>query len=381
MRTSISEICTPGGETPEDPTAPTAPAQQSTLPLLTLRQILSYKPDPHDEYWTGGILTAGENAVIVGAPGVGKSRLAMQAAIETILGKPFMGYIQTNAPGSRWLFIQTENSRRRLHFDLERMTSGLSEDEILTVESCMKIMDVDAMDLASIDLSKGSDSRLRIEQTIEEMKPHVVLLDPLRDASPGDLNKDDQMREVCDNIKEVVRSGDPKRIPLVIHHGRTGKEESRRVFGDDAGSFGRNSKVMNGWVRSQINVASAGIDYPGKIILGCGKCSNGPRWKPFAADLDEDSMMYVWDKSFDISSWAAGASEAPDRSTAAVVEIVREAGGGLEKLEVIARLKSKGIGKGSAWNMVNAAVAEGTVEESTVPRQGKKSAVFLTLAG
>jgi hypothetical protein len=83
---------------------PAVPAD-GTLPLWTLDALMAHEPNPADEIWAGGVLSAGERAAIVGSPGVGKSRLTMQAAIRTILGRRFLGF-ETRAPGSRWLFLQ-----------------------------------------------------------------------------------------------------------------------------------------------------------------------------------------------------------------------------------------------------------------------------------
>ena len=113
---------TNGPEVPTD-------ATPSTLPLLTLDKILSYASDPKEEIWPEGVLCMGVPTSIIGAPGVGKSRLILQAAICTILGKPFLRW-QTNGFGLKWLFLQTENATRRLKSDLTAMTEPLLADEL-----------------------------------------------------------------------------------------------------------------------------------------------------------------------------------------------------------------------------------------------------------
>lgn len=133
-----------------------------------------------------------------------------------------------------------------------------------------------------------------------------MLIDPLRDACRGDPNKDDVTTDACRGISEVTRHGGIRRTPLVVHHGRTGAAEASKVFGDDAASFARNSKVLYGWLRSQINVAAAGIDHPGVVIIGCAKVSNGPSWPPFAARLNERHMRYEVLPDFDLDEWAEG---------------------------------------------------------------------------
>lgn len=305
------------------------------LPVLTLSQILAYEHNPADEVWEGGVLATGEEACLIGAPGAGKSRLALQAAICTILGKPFLVW-QTNAPNSRWLFLQTENNARRLKHDLERMTRGLSEAERRRIDDNLRITNIGHMDFEGICMSPDSTSRDMIAALIREFDPTVVVIDPLRDAGRGDLNNDGAMTETCLAIRKIVKEGNPKRIPLVIHHGRTGACEAAKVFGDDAASFGRNSKVLHGWTRSQLNVAWSGTEEDGVVIFGCGKNSNGPRWKPFAAQLDTETMTYSVLENFDLDAWQDGAGSKTRKATAAakelpspeeIAELVRQAGG------------------------------------------------------
>lgn len=276
-----------------------------TLPLWTLDEILAYQPDPANQIWPGGILTAGDAAAIVGAPGVGKSRLALQAAVCTILGRPFLGW-ETRGQGKRWLFLQTENNGERLKYDLQRMTALMSMTERQRLGECLRVLKIDTMEFGSICMVTGHPDRERIEKTLEEWKPDIVVVDPLRDAGRGDPNKDEMMMETCQSISEVIKRGAPQRVPLIIHHGRTGAVEAAKVWGDDAASFGRNSKVLYGWLRSQINVAAAGVDHPDVVIVGCGKCSNGRKWEPFAARLCERTMHYLRlsKEEFDLEEWA-----------------------------------------------------------------------------
>lgn len=282
------------------------------------------------------MLCQSERTALIGAPGAGKSRLALQSAIDTILGREFLGW-KTNAPGKKWLFLQTENSARRLHFDLVRMLATASKKDIETLTECLHIFSIESDPSGTMFFNQGHTDRDRIGALIQELDPAVVCIDPLRDVSHGDLNKDFDMTAACQSISELVRSGNARRVPLCIHHGRTGAMEASRVWGDDAASFGRNSKVLYGWLRSQINVAPAGVEHEDVIILGCGKNSNGERWKPFAARIENSTMRYhrLDDEEFDIEEWSekmgAGGSgrKIKKRTVTAedVAEIVRKAGG------------------------------------------------------
>ncbi len=280
-------------------------SKPSTLPLLGLDEIISHIPDPKDDIWPGSKLTAGMPAGIIGAPGAGKSRISLQAAVCTLLGKPFLGW-ETRGEGLKWLFLQTENSIGRLQSDLMRMTRTMTPEEKDKIRQGLRILDVMAMDFATICMTVGHPNRDSILNTIEAWRPDVVVVDPLRDAGVGDPNKDQDMTETCQGISATIRRSNPRRVPFVVHHGRTGAQEASRVFGDDSASFGRNSKVLNGWLRSQINVAPAGIEWPDTVIVGCGKCSNSQKWEPFAARLDSQTMTYqrLEKREFDLDEWA-----------------------------------------------------------------------------
>ena len=289
--------------------AQSAPAREDDdgLPIRSLQEILDYIPDPSEEIWPGGLLTMGLPTAIVGAPGVGKSRITLQAAICTVLGLPFIDF-PTHGPGLKWLFLQTENSMRRLQSDLRRMTRQFSVEQRKKLSECIRFLDIGAKDFGSICMNDGHADKLAIQETLRVFRADVCVIDPLRDAGAGDMNKDADMTATCKGIMATLRAINPRCTPLVVHHGRTGTLESAKVFGGDAGSFARNSKVLLGWLRSQINVAAAGDEWPDVVIFGCGKCSDGPRWDAFAAKLDTETMLY--DRiEFDLNEWGESMKE------------------------------------------------------------------------
>jgi len=111
------------------------------------------------------------------------------------------------------------------------------------------------------------------------------------------------MTETLREISRITKRGNPRRIPLVIHHAGTGRAGIQKTTGYDRSSFGRNSKVLFSWARSQINVAPALPDSNDLIIIASAKCSNSREFKPFAAHLDQDTMLYQRLDDFDFDEW------------------------------------------------------------------------------
>src|SRR2546429_8952470 len=59
----------------------------------------------------------------------------------------------------------------------------------------------------------------------------VVVWDPLRDFSLGDLNSDKFMGETLRDILRLTKRGNPKRFPLAIHHAATGRAGVQKTTG------------------------------------------------------------------------------------------------------------------------------------------------------
>ena len=67
------------------------------------------------------------------------------------------------------------------------------------------------------------ENRERITDAIAKTEANIVVFDPLRDFGIDDLNADVHMTETLREISRIIRCGNPRRVPLVIHHALTGK--------------------------------------------------------------------------------------------------------------------------------------------------------------
>jgi hypothetical protein len=348
------------------------------LTLRSVLELLGMTFPEADLVWKSGYLAKGERAAWCGMGGLGKSRLVTQMAVCTRLGQPFLGW-PTNGVGLRWLFLQTENGNRRLQADLAAMMQPLTEEELKTVSDGVSFHSLESDTDGMVWLDKPH-SYQAVEDAILESKADIVVFDPLRDFTTGNLNDDGDMTEVLALLNQVVKKGNPQRIPLIIHHAGTGKGGIAKATGYDRSSFGRNSKVLFGWTRSQINLAPAYPDSNDVLIVASGKNNNSPEFSAFAIRLDPLAMMYDRDDSFDVSKWegrvSGDASTKPD--VEALVNLVREAGGRLDKQGAIEKLRNAGATKREAEEVVKTSL-QTQLKEEKEKRSGRRDAVLLAL--
>lgn len=368
-------------ESAGEPIPPPAGDQQPRRAPLTIRridEIIAMEDIPADLILANGYLERGERTAICGMGGIGKSRLTMQSAMMHRAGRPFLGW-ETRSPSLKWLFLQTENGIRRLRSDLSKMLTAFTPAERENIMAGIFLHTLEGEDDGCL-LLNDADNRQRAVDAILTSGADTVVWDPLRDFSSDDLNRDMVMGETLRCIRQITRTGDPKRTAVVLHHAGEGRAGIAKATGYDRGAFGRNSKVLKTWARSQINVAPATPDDNSQIILASGKCNNFEEFSPICAALNTETMLYELVEDFDFDAWResleSGGQKRP--TTDKLVALIHEAGG-LEKNDAIAKLQAGGIGKHMARDLIRKAIESEEVEETQHARPGKKASVFLTL--
>ena len=136
------------------------------------------------------------------------------------------------------------------------------------------------------------DARKRVVEVIQNWKPDIVVGDPLTAFGTGDLNTDQHVAH-RPNFGRIIREGNPRRIPFLLHHARTGKEAKAGVAGANRASYARNSKALYGWTRSQFNVAPIDKDNNDRLLFASGKANNAAEFKKFIIELELDTMFYA----------------------------------------------------------------------------------------
>jgi hypothetical protein len=168
---------------------------------------------------------------------------------------------------------------------------------------------------------------LAIQKAIESRNFGAVVIDPLNDFIAGDPNKDADMKNSLQILSRLCRRGNPDRALVVLHHALTGKAGAARATGHDRASFARNSKTLHAWTRGQINLAAVDADSNDRLVVACGKCSNGKEFPAFGIALNPESMIYNCDSTVDIEGWATemgGKATGPDLSPVVVAGFVKE---------------------------------------------------------
>lgn len=332
---------------PEIRDVPELPANEAKQRILTLRspdELLAMRFDDSDMIVGDRLLAKGQPLVIVGQGGTGKSRLLLQCVAAIVTGRKFLEF-KTSGSELRWLILQTENSNRRLQQDLARIKTLLSDDWPRFAEQVVfHTIENDDDGFVSLD---SPENQVAIQRAIETANPDCIVIDPLNDFAAGDLNKDADMKATVQLLSRLCRRGNPNRAIVVLHHSLTGKTGAARAMGFDRTSFSRNSKVLFAWTRGQINLAPVEPDSNERLIVACGKCSNGKEFPAFGVRMNPATMIYECDPSIDISAWQSemtGKSETADLSPEMVAGIVADlckASGAPKKPQVVKALREE----------------------------------------
>lgn len=281
------------------------------------------------------MIVLGQLTSILGQGGTGKSRYAMNIAVSQILGRLFAGF-PTHPQPLKHLMIGTENSIHRQQTELRKMTAGLTPEELELLGEHLFFHVVESIDDAFINI--GSPEILeKWRQTLDQFRPDVIYVDPFGEIVIGDVNKDADVRHTLRELTRICRRHSHDTAIVVIHHARTGRGNIAQAVGYDKGNYGLGSKALYSGVRSQINLAPADPEDTSRIVMSCGKSNDAKPFKPIGLQMNEATMTYQVDPSFDLDAWLNDVEGKQRGQVASVADTVRAVNAGNTRYADIAK--------------------------------------------
>jgi hypothetical protein len=332
----------------------------------TLDKFQDYQPPVDSGILENGLgdilIDEGTDIGIVGPPGVGKSRLALQLAIAQITGSVWAG-LPTRWPARRWLYVGNENSIRRQRMDLLAMAEPLNDKaQDLLRENLFMHVQGERDDHV---ISMGNETAVnKWELTLKHIQPDVLLIDPFEALlENADANDSGDVRRSMNKLSGLVREYNQNGIIIFVHHARTGAQAAAGALGFDRNNYAKGSKSFTGIVRVQINVCPAARDEPGRIAIECGKAND---CRPFLTQgliLNQETMAYDSDPDFDPEALGAilAGREPPIKVTMEEITAAITAGKTRYKDIVAAIRDSSGATSDAVRSRLQQGVSQGTL--------------------
>jgi hypothetical protein len=268
------------------------------LPILSAATLINMQVPPRKDILGEALLFEHSLSALIAPPGTGKTRLTLQMAVCSLCGID-LGPLKCPQRDLKWLILAgNENSLLRYKTDLQNMIAHVPPDMRVRVLNSIYFHVTNSIE--DIITAQSMD---RIRETVGEIEPDVVVLDPLGDIVSGDANSDTDMRSCLHGLSRAVWGPRPDAAILIVHHAREGAQNIKQATGWDRGNFGKGSKALRAACRAVINMAPKSKDGCGGIVITCGKVNDAPQFSPFAMSYEDG--WYVVDDDFDEESWIA----------------------------------------------------------------------------
>ena len=205
------------------------------------------------------------------ATGIGKSVMALNLVKAIVTGQKFLGRFEVMR--GRCLFIEAESGESSLKGRLLKLMPEVETDDLF-----VKVV-------SGFDLCLYSNRKI-IETWIEDIKPDLLVLDPLCYIASSDLNDGQEVTKLTGYLNTLIERY--HLAILLLHHHRK-RQKGEHITGESAaGSF-----RLGGWADTHIVLQGP----PEAIICSFEKARNCGRPKSFLMALNPDtlSMEYLRD--------------------------------------------------------------------------------------
>lgn len=320
-------------------------------------EICRMNPEPPVEIW-GGITLSNDLSEVIGASGIGKSRILLNLAVTQALADTrsdekdllFAGY-PVHRGELKWLLLGTENGLYRLHYDLMRMTSSCTPEQldVLGKRLFLSTLEGDCDSYMAVD---NPDNVAKMKATIAEVQPDVVVFDPWGDICGGSELDDNVVRGTIAVLRKLRPPEKNAMAIIIVNHSRMGSIENLKATGLDAANFGKNSKVLYTISRCVWNLSFASSDpSEGLVMLTNAKRSNGAPCESHVVRLNSEYMTYEWQDGVnakDVQNRLVANASTPqqNKDEVRVAKYVEKLTKGVETLKIA--VKDNAITKGEA---------------------------------
>lgn len=188
------------------------------------------------------------HGIVAGQPKVFKSTFVHDLAVSVASGKPFLGKYPVVEPGPV-ILIQNENADWLMKDRTEKIVAQRDlggkikhiSDRKIRVEMFPPEIPLYSINQQGFSFSNNSDLE-QIEELIKEIKPVLVIFDPLYLMFGGSLNSAEELNPILNWLLSL--KNDYKTGVLLVHHYNKGTDDNR------GGQKMLGSVALHGWVES-----------------------------------------------------------------------------------------------------------------------------------
>lgn len=201
------------------------------IAAVTVRQLLDTEDDPYD--WViPNLLERGDRFMLTGGEGMGKSVLLRQIALCAAAGiSPFGG---GSFDPVKSLIIDNENSERQIRRGMRSLAAAMKDRGARDATEYTKVEWMGRIDITK-DLTLS-----RIHQTLDAVKPSLLVIGPLYRLTSGAITTDDEAAPILAALDTIKARGIAILIEAHAGHSNTGAGGGRNMRP-------RGSSALLGW--------------------------------------------------------------------------------------------------------------------------------------
>lgn len=207
------------------------PPDEQSLPWVGYSTFMAMAME-EPKWLIENIWTASSHGFIAGEPKTNKTTIALALALSVASGEPFLGRYQVGTSGPV-LMVQEENASWMMQDRLRKIAAYMGL--ISTTEAHVRAAGPGALGSTSVDLDFPADVPLKLlnnygfdlgveehrdllEAEVAELKPKLVILDPMYLIVPADANSSDALRPFLQWVIQLRYQYDT--AVAIVHHMR-----------------------------------------------------------------------------------------------------------------------------------------------------------------